>query len=234
MKYKVLFYFVISSLLAYFWFNVYNLNLNSVSNTHELLNITSSYSGYHYLLIMGSVYVVIYLFILEFDMKYLLLTQSIVRHKRRIMVIKLTIKTLKSSIIFTSLLIGINFVLIIYFVDMNVLIENNFFISECIYYINCILLYFIVGLTYILFYLIFDASMISIIITFFINIFIVSIDLIFNINTIYSAVVVFDYTLNNGLNSAIYFFNVIKFLLSIIFLISINYLLFKGKDFINE
>ncbi|WP_213020412.1 WxPxxD family membrane protein [Siminovitchia terrae] len=233
MNYNYLKFLCIIPFFIFLWLSLNWNNIDSGINHSNLLNLTTSYAGYNFLMLHGTIYALLYLLLLMSNYSHKF-DQLIIRIRRKDIIKKMFLKVIYLSILFVGIFTIINVLMISVFSDTSLLIQTGFYLGAFISFISTVFLYSMLGLVFSTFYIITFSETKSLILTFISSTLFVCCDLILGWDTPFSDIVVFDNLFSSsGFNLLKYMFIYFKDL----FILACFYfglvIIFKEKDIIH-
>lgn len=232
MSYKYLKLLPLIAFFMFFWLFLNRTNIIIVNNNSDLLNILTSYAGYNYLMLHGTIYALLFLLLL-FSSIPNNITQLMVRMSRKKFIKNVITNVILQAFIFVGIFTSINLILTLYFVDVSILVKSRFFIGIIISFVSTILLYILIGTVFSIFFVYSFSEAKSLIFTFIISTILVCGDLILGWKTPFHNTVVYDYLLSSGFNLINFLYICIKNIVLIYCAYYILITIFKEKDIIN-
>lgn len=233
MKYNYLKFVFVILFLVFLWLSLHWNIIVADINHSNLLNLTTSYAGYNYLMLHGTIYALLYILLLM-SSYFHNLDQLVIRMRRKDIIKNMALNVFLLATLFVGIYIIIHVLMMTIFVDIPLLVEAGFYIGALLSFISTVFLYSMLGLVFFLFYIITFSETKSLIFTSLSSTLLVCCDLILGWNTPFSDIIVYD-TLFTSLE-----INVIKYIIiylkSFIILICLYIglvIIFKDRDIIH-
>lgn len=233
MKYNYWNFLYLALFFIFIWLSV---NWNHIAlgiNSNSIIDVTTSYAGYNFLMLHGTVYTLLYLLLLLSN-NSLHLNQLVIRMRRKDIIRKMVFKVVFLSFLFVGVYTLIHVAMLTIFADISLLVEKGFYIGAIISFINTSFLYSMLGFAFLILYIITFSEVKSLVFTFIFSTLLVCSDLILGWKTPFSDIVVYDTLLST---SKVYVFQYLFIYLKDFLILASLYagliIIFKEKDILH-
>lgn len=233
MSYNYLKFIFIISFFAFLWLSLNWNNIDAGINHFNLLDLSTSYAGYNFLMLHGTIYALLYLLLLISNYFYTI-ENLIIRMRRKDIIRKMCLKAIYLSILFVGIFTMINVLMISLLADISLLIQTGFYLGALVSFLSTAFLYSMLGLFFLTYYILTFSEIKSLILTFISSTLLVCCDLILGWDTPFSNIVVYDHLFSSsGLNLLKYLLIYLKDLIILACLYIGLVIIFKEKDIIH-
>lgn len=210
-----------------------NRNVSSIKSVSNLLDVVTSYAGFNYFVLHGTIYNMAFGILLVFALPDINI-QNLARIERSTIIKQYVLKIFIESVLFITVFTGAYILVVLMKFGWSFTVMTNFFTGVLFQFIMLILLYQILGTFYLVSYIYNFSKSHALFSSIICSMVLVCLTLLFGIWTPFKDIEIFNSFYNHGLSLIQFLVRMVRDLIIYLALNYIALILFKAKDILNH